>query len=130
MERVVLIAIAMVALAGCGGGGGSSYALEPTVSCLEGKGVSVSTDDDDLDFFAQDAGEGALEADLDRNSVTVVFERSESDAKRTKAAYSLFAGALDAPADDILQQLGNTVIAWTRTPTDDETSLLGDCLSH
>jgi hypothetical protein len=117
-----------VALGGCGGGG-ASYALDDTVSCLQGNGISVSTDEDDLDFVAQDAGEGALEAEIGENTVTVAFERSENDAKRTEAAYKIFAGALDTPVEDILNRRGNAVVAWENTPSDFESSQLDDCLS-
>jgi hypothetical protein len=114
-------------VAGCGGGG-TSYSLEDTVSCLRTDGVQVSTDDDDLDYVAQDAGEGALYAEMEPNSVTVVFERTAGDAKNTEAAYKLFAGAFDTSVEDTLQRHGNAVVLWDKTPTEDEATQVEDCL--
>ena len=88
----------------------------------------MSTDDDDLDYVAQDAGEGALVAEIDPNSVTIVFERSEGDARRTQAAYEIFAGAFDTSTEDILHRSGNAVVVWDKTPSDDEAAQISDCL--
>lgn len=124
---VILAALVIVLLVGCGGGG-ASYSLDSTASCLEGKGATVSTDDDDLDYVAQDAGEGALDAEVRGNEVTIVFERSGGDAERTEAAYKVFAGAFDTSVEDILERRGNVVIVWDKTPDEGESGVVDECL--
>jgi hypothetical protein len=116
-----------VIVGGCGGGG-KTYALDPTASCLRANGVIVTTDEEDFDNLAQDAAEGAMEAGFSENSATIAFERSDNDAKRLRAAYAIFAGAFDTPADDILFQEGNAVIVWSKTPTEDESGQVDECL--
>jgi hypothetical protein len=138
-----VVALAVPLLAACGGEA-SSYSLGSTFSCLNAHADSVTYHLDDTDYFvfddlARKAGGGALYADLGRNSVVVVFERSESDAKRTEAAYRegghplrLAAGADGATLDtnEVLRRSGNAVLLWTRRPPDDTEAVVVDsCLS-
>jgi hypothetical protein len=95
---------------------------------MQDNGYSPNTNQDDLDYVAQDAGEGAFETDIGSNSVTVVFERSDGDAKRTEAAYKVFGAAFDTPVEDILHRAGSVVVVWDKTPSDSEEQQLADCL--
>jgi hypothetical protein len=105
------------------------YAFAPSRDCVKQiDGAQVNSNKADLDYVAEDSGEGAFEADLGRNSVTVVFERTAGDADRTMSAYELFGEAFDASTEDILFQKNNVVIAWNKTPTDDEKSKIEGCL--
>ena len=99
--------------------------MAATQPCLSDAGFEVSTNEDDLDYVAMEAKEGALYATKGEDSVTIAFERTEADAGRTRDAYALFVG--DA-AEDILSQDGNAAILWDGTPTDDERQVVNDCL--
>jgi hypothetical protein len=129
VKLTVVASLGILALAaGCGGGGSSTKSVDEVSSCLRDSGAQVSTSQDDLDYVAQDATLGALKADIGATSVTVTFDRTEGDAKRTEAAYKIFAGALDVPIDDVLARQGATVVIWDDAPSDDEASQLGSCL--
>ena len=128
-------------LGGCGGSA-PSYSLPPTFSCLKPRAVSLTFHLDDTDYFvfdelARSAGGGALYAELDHNSVVVVFERSVSGAERTEAAYKegrvLRQGpalAADAPdMTDHVRRSRNAVLLWGKPPDDRDAALVTDCLS-
>jgi hypothetical protein len=74
-----------------------------------------------LDFIAEDAGDGALEAEIGRNTVTVVVERNGNDAEDTLNAYESF-------GDGVHERHGNVVLVWSKTPTDDEREAVESCL--
>lgn len=101
--------------------------MQPTADCLRGYSA-VETNQGELDYVAQDAGAGALKAEFDGNGVTISFERSESDAKRTQRAYEAFAGAFDTSTEDVLERRANAVLAWDKSPTDDEKTRVIECL--
>ena len=97
---------------------------DTTAACLGENGSIVSTDSKDLDYIAQDAAGGAIDGAVDRRDYTLVFERTANDAKRTLAAYKVFASASDtvfgaeAPIDDLLSRESNVVVVWDDEPTD------------
>lgn len=126
---IALIAATSFFLAGCGGGGSSGATPTSFASCLSAAGYEPSSNKDDMDYVAQDAGVGAVVSDIGRNNVTVVFERSDGDSERTMKAYEFFAEAFDSPVNDILTRDGSVVILWERTPTSDERSTVTDCLT-
>ena len=129
VTAIASVSLAATLLGGCGGGA-SSYSLGSTFSCLNARAISVTYHLDDTDYFvfddrAREAGGGALYADLDRNAVLVVFERSESDAKRTEAAYRegrrplrLGVDADDDARDmsEVLWRSGTAVLLWAKPP--------------
>lgn len=86
--------------------------------------MMVDTRSGDLDYIAQDAGEGALIARFPGNQATIAFERSTNDAKRTADAYR----AIGGPTSDILSRTSNAVIVWDKTPTSGERSTVEGCL--
>jgi hypothetical protein len=110
--------------------------MGPTYSCLERDGVSVTDNLDDADYFAFDpiaraARGGALRADLANNSVVVVFERSEDDARRAQAAYEDAPPVFPDPTrleNENVQRVRNAVVLWMRPPTDQEAAELNGCL--
>jgi hypothetical protein len=116
---------AVVLAAGCGGGRPASYALGPTQICLRHQSVQVSRASRDLRYFWQTAPQGALNAKVDRSPVTIDFEQTKADADTTKSAYE--AGA---PASTVVEQHGNAVVIWRRTPTSAQRATVKDCLSE
>jgi hypothetical protein len=123
---VFIVAGLATVMTACGGGG-SHYAAGPTAACL-GEFAVVETSQAELDYVAQDASEGALEARIGEQSVTISFERTVSDAQRTFAAYEAFGSGFDQPTEDILQRQSNAVLAWTKSPTEEERSAVIGCL--
>jgi hypothetical protein len=112
-----------VAVAACAGGGGSSATPDSAAACHRDKTDSVETNREEIDYVAQDAGVGALSADIAENTVTLVFERSDSDANQTAAAYGAFGAD-----DEHLDKRGSVVVVWDKSPTDEEKSVIDDCL--
>lgn len=124
--RAFTLLVLSLALVGCGGsgpGGSSDVTPQAARTCLEEAGAEASTDDDDLDYVAMDAGVGAVYSDFGRNAATVVFERSESDAGQTAEAYRLFGAT-----DEQLEERGSVLILWSKTPTDEESAAVDGCL--
>jgi hypothetical protein len=119
--RILVLTIAALALVGCGGDSGSAASPDSVADCLENDGASVERNISDLDYIAQDAGVGALGAEVGGNTATLVFERSDSDASATAQAYEMF-GASE------LDQRGSLLVVWDKTPTDAEKETLGACL--
>ena len=60
--------------------------------------------------------------------MVVIFERSESDARRTEEAYRLFAEGFGTTVQDILERRGSVVVYWDKTPNEDEQARLDGCL--
>lgn len=119
------IALVLAIAAGCGGGS-ETYSLEPSVNCLREAGATdVSTSEDDLDYIAAAAREGAVRGEVSGTEVHVAFERNADDAADTADAYKIF--GVDG---EKLAQEGNVVIAWSSTPTDKERETVESCLSE
>lgn len=93
-------------------------------------GFSASDSRDDQDLVAENAGVGAINVTGDNQGIQVVVERNEDDAKRTVEQYRVFAGALSGSVDDLLQRHGNVVVLYDKTPTDDERTIVEDCLDQ
>jgi hypothetical protein len=145
---ITTVACSALLSAGCGGSTAAHYSVAGTSLCLRQQTLEVSRNPDDLDYVAQDAGEGALHANFTKttgsvkqtsdgryvetltkktlNSVTVVLDRSDNDATRTKQAYEVFAAG--APTKDVLFERGNAVLYWDKTPTSSERSTVENCL--
>jgi hypothetical protein len=125
MRSIALAAVGTaLALAGCGGGQGSvgeDVSPEQVESCLKRAGVKTGGT---RDLIAEDAGVGSVVAELDRNRANVVIERSEGDAESTASDYEAF---IENP-DERLTQEGSVVVAWDKTPTDQETRAIEGCL--
>ena len=116
-------------LRGGGNGGGGDYAFAASRDYVEqSEAKEVITNRDELDYVAEDAGEGAFAITTETNRATVLFERTENDARRTEEAYRLFLEAFASEIDDLLSRDGNVVVLWDKTPTDEERELLEDCL--
>jgi hypothetical protein len=145
MRTVVATSSVMlgVALSAACAGDTPRYRLGPTYSCLSEKGIAVSDPSSDSDFFVFDpiaraARGGALHAVLPNNSavltsnsVLVVFERSEDDARKAEAAYEDAAPVFPDPSrleNKNVERVRNAVVLWMRPPTDRETAELGECL--
>jgi hypothetical protein len=129
--KAISAAVAFVlVLAACGGGGGGgSASREPTASCLRSSGAdNVSTAKDDLDYVAQTASAGGIQATVSGTTVTIALGRTEEDAKRLEAAYKIFAEGFGVPVDDVLKRKGNAVIMWDATPTNEQSGKVEDCL--
>ncbi len=122
-SRAVALA-AVVLAAGCGGGSSATYVLGPTQICLRHQSVQVSRASRDLHYFWQTAPQGALNAKVAGNPVTIDFEQTKADADTTKSAYE--AGA---PASTTVEQRGNTIVIWRHAPTSAQRSTVKDCLS-
>jgi hypothetical protein len=121
--RLLVFALGF-ALAACGGGGGGSYSLDATKSCLEGKNLSASSSQDDLDVLAAQAGEGGLYVEFsETQNANVAFERGETDAKNTEAAYKVFVEGFGGEVGDTIKRKGNVVIAWNKEPSEDDAAL-------
>lgn len=127
----VLAALAMQA---CGGGERSTVAFADVKPCLkqagEAAGFDATTDPDELDVVAADAGDGAMTLDSDKQGISVIVERSEGDAENTANAMKTMAKALFEVSfdDETLDVRGNVVISYDKTPTDDEKALVDDCV--
>jgi hypothetical protein len=122
VRRHVLAMVVATTVAGCGG---EEWAATPQSAraCLETAGARASTDADDLDYIAQDAGVGAVYADFGRQSATVVFERSEADIEQTEGSYKLF-----GVTDGYLDKHGSIMVVWDRPPKDEERTTVEACL--
>lgn len=120
------VLLGCVAASGCG----SETLLDrdATAACLR-SAYTVSTKPDDLDYLAMDARDGALTAHVGDTAVTIAFERTVSDAKRTEGAYRVFAATLGSSVDDILSRQANAVILWDAAPTDAQRENVVGCLS-
>jgi hypothetical protein len=109
-------------------GSGANYSAAASADCLRAAGVAVDARRADLDYIAQKAGEGAFEAHVGGNSVTVVTERSAGDAKNTEAAYALFVARAGGENSGLLARARNAVIVWDKTPRGDERATVDHCL--
>jgi hypothetical protein len=130
--RIAIAAVATTVALAAAGCGGSTKADEPrpfadikdcVVDAAPGGGFTASTNPDDMDLVAEDAGLGAVVLSGDNQDVQVVVERSASDAERSAEAYKAFGGT----SDNVVVE-GNAVIAYSKTPTDTESALVEDCL--
>jgi hypothetical protein len=115
IATIVTLVAVVSTLAGCGG----SEPTDPAAveSCLRKTDVTV---DKPRDVIAEEAGVSALRLEWPKNEAHVLFERSGKDARASAEAYELF----DVQTD----QRGSTLIAWTKTPTDEEKALVDGCL--
>jgi hypothetical protein len=121
---VILVAVAALA-ASCGKSQGTTlYSAAKTRACLTSDGVPIGGQ---LDFVATTATGGAFKARLPKNSVTVVFGESVTDADNIDQAYRRFR-AKNVGIDDVLRQDRNAVLLWQLHPTDDQAAALGACL--
>lgn len=112
-------------LAGCGGSSGPKiYTVAKTRACLVDKGVRVGPP---RDFVASTATGGSLLAHVPRNTVTVAFGATQSDADNIDAAYVSFA-AKNVGVADILRQQDNAVMLWRMHPSDADLALVTGCL--
>jgi hypothetical protein len=121
--RIVVLAAALLVLAGCGGGG-SLYVLGKTRACLRDKNVRLGPP---IDFVATTATGGATRALLPGNTVSIVFGETQSDADNIADEYRRVA-ATNVGIDDILQEQRNVVLLWHIHPTDAHVSLITGCL--
>ena len=132
MRRTPIIVTATVLLAGCGGSGGrsggGSFSPEATTNCLTSNGIQVAKYRHELDPVAQDALAGATKAQVADNSVTIAFERTAKEAKRTESYYRSGYSFRPRSSLDTLSRIGNAVIVWDKTPTDSQRSTVEDCL--
>jgi hypothetical protein len=122
-SRTVALA-AVVLAAGCGGGGSATYGVGATQICLGHKSVQVSRASRDLHYFWQTAPQGALNAKVAGNPVTIDFEQTKADADTTKSAYE--AGA---PASTEVEEHGNAIVIWRHAATSGQRATVKDCLS-
>ena len=122
---VLVVALFGLVLTGCGGGK-SNYSIQPTKACLDGKGLTTSSDRQDLDAPAANARGGGLYVFLsDRDWVTIAFEPTEDDAKDAeRTALTLVEGSPNA-----IMRKGNVVMNWAAKPSDDQSSTVESCLS-
>jgi hypothetical protein len=125
-----LLAATGVVLAACGGSGGGTKSYADVQSCLvrtaPPAGLTTSTKKADMDLIARKAGQGAVVVSNDVQEIQVVVERSEGDAQATEKAYGVFADAFSSR--DNLKRYGNVVVAYTKTPSASEKSVIEDCV--
>lgn len=129
MKRVAAFLIVGVTSAavfvGCGGTSTSNHDFAAVSSCVTDGAAAAGLENapDGLDLIAEKAGEGAVALKGDAQEVQVVVERSSGDADKTADGYRAFGAN-----DDNLIVNGNVVVAFTKTPTDEERALVEDCL--
>lgn len=142
MNALRLVAIVALFLtltgvaSGCGGGDGKTVTAADLERCLKDDDVLATLGSEELDYVAEAAGDGGIYVNYgdpipdapNGNRANVAVERSGSDAKRTEAAYKVFAKAFSSSTEDVLMRKGNVVVLWDKTPTDDERSTIEDCL--
>ena len=117
----VVIALAAVLFSACGGGGEDEqhYRAAAVEECFRSEGLS--TDRDGSVSFASPPAEGELHVDFGQNRLSLGFERTSEDAKRFKD--SILAEKLAS-----VEQHGNAIVTWWKTPTESETETLDGCL--
>jgi hypothetical protein len=129
-----LAPLALVALsatiAACGGSSGSGDSTKSGAEifdCLNAQAGSAKVSDqkDDLDLLAQAAGDRGIAVNWDKNELNLAVERSEQDAKQTLKGYEIFIA--DAGHRQ-LERMGNVVVAFSKTPNDEELALVDACL--
>jgi hypothetical protein len=124
VRRAGLIALLLVAAAGCGGT--KAYSLEKTRACLVKHGVRIGGK---LDFVASTATGGAFVAHVHDNFVTVVLSDSTGDAKQIELAYHRFAFRnVRRGLPDVLKTKGTAVMLWHKHPGDTNQNLVEGCL--
>ena len=119
----MLLATCLLA-ASCGGKSAQLSSPDKTHDCLARAGVSFGGQ---LDFVATTATGGALKAHLPDNDVTLVFGATVADADNINDAYHRF-HAQNVGIEDVLHQVGNTVMLWRLHPSDADLARVTDCL--
>lgn len=126
----MMTTLLLLTFAGCGGESERSFAdIEPCLTeSATAAGFEASTAPDDLDIIAADAGDGAIDLSDDKQSITVIVERTASDAENTANLLASAAEAFGVNADDLVYRNGNVVASHDKSPTDDERALVEECL--
>ena len=117
-----LLALALVAVVGCGSGG-DTHAFQAVHDCLKAKppsGFTFTTGRENVDLIAAQAGQGAVQLNAAGQEIAVVVERSSKDAGNTKRNYEAFGTTVE--------QRGNVVVSYAKTPTDEEKNAVDACL--
>jgi hypothetical protein len=128
-KAAMVATLLALACSACGDSPAEHFSLAATDLCLRQHGLATSTQAADLDYIAQDAGEGAIEAKLATNGVTLAFDRTPDDAGRTEGAYRAASTAFGASAKGILDRRGNVTLVWDNTPTGKEHAAIRGCLT-
>jgi hypothetical protein len=129
--HITLLGLALLMLGSCGGGGGTHYSASGWKSCFENK-KSLLTKEGEAGFQLTDdetGGEGGFHVEWGALDVlTIVFERTESAARRTEAsdAYSTRV----AQTNHVLFRKGNVVMEWALAPKREEKQLVEGCLEE
>ena len=125
-----LLAATAVVPAACGGSSSGDKSYADVQSCLVSRappaGLTTSTNKADMDTIAERAGLGAVVVSNDVQEIQVVVERSAGDAQTTEKAYGVFADAFGSR--DNLKRYGNVVVAYTKTPSAAEQSVIEKCV--
>lgn len=94
-------------------------------ACFDTHHVPYSTDSADLDFIASAAGDTGIDIEGPHQRIQIAVERSKDDANGTRKTYGLFQDAFD---QGHVEQFGNVVVAYSKTPTTTEMSLIEECM--
>lgn len=102
------------------------FSIEKTRACLSDHGAVVGHK---LDVIAEGAPGGAFSADLPYNAITLVFGRSDSDARKIVAAYTRLAFPnVRSRLPDVLRRYNNLVTLWHQHPQGADLALVISCL--
>ena len=117
-----LVTFLVTTAVGCGGGGTMTF--EAVRSCLEDgsapDGLELSTDKDDLDLLAEQAGLCAVRLSNDVQEIHVLVERSSEDAENAKRGYDAF--------NVTAEQHGNVLVAANKSLSEDERRFIEPCV--
>jgi hypothetical protein len=125
VNRLVLLLVTVVVLAGCDGSA-KLYDASASEQCWRDGGGSVSTATGDLDYIAADAPAAAY-VRVDGFGFNASFGRSAGDAETTEGSYRAFAGGAAVDGGQ-LERRGNVVLAWDQVPDGQRLAWARDCL--
>lgn len=133
--RLVLIALAALALVGCSGGGDdTTYSRSATRACLESQGFEITDDRPDYSLVGIEPSRGAISTEKEGDGIELAFGADSDEAKdmekTVKSAGEAFAGAFTAEGDteDFVFSKGNVTYWWVAEETSNRDEVEG-CLT-
>lgn len=123
------VALAALSITACGGGSdnettvGDLDALEACITESFSAESGSPAEAGEADIIAGSAGVGSFNVATETQELNIAAERSTGDAENAVQTYEGF------PMGEVTQ-IGTVVAAYNKTPTDEETAAVEDCLDE